>query len=103
MNHFTVPAAISTPPRLRHERAAEGAKPKTGTHSNSSGHGKSTAKNAQREPCRRKLADRELCERIRVVHRETEGIYGSPRIHAELRLEHGVHVRRKRVARLRLG
>jgi hypothetical protein len=28
LNHFTVPVAISTPPRLRHERAAEGAKAK---------------------------------------------------------------------------
>jgi putative transposase len=34
------------------------------------------------------------------VHEETEGIYGAPRIHAELRLEHGVRVGRKRVARL---
>jgi hypothetical protein len=57
----------------------------------------------QHEPCRHEVADRELCERIRVVHRETEGIYGSPRIHAGLRLEHGIHVVRKRVARLRLG
>ena len=54
----------------------------------------------RREPCRRELADRELCERIRQVHAETEGIYGSPRVHAELRLEHGIHVGRKRVARL---
>jgi len=54
----------------------------------------------RREPCRRELADRELSERIRQVHAETEGIYGSPRIHAELRLEHGIRVGRKRVARL---
>jgi len=35
-----------------------------------------------------------------LVHAETEGIYGSPRIHAELRLEHGIRVGRKRIARL---
>ncbi len=54
----------------------------------------------RREPCARELADRELAERIRRVHEETEGIYGAPRIHAELRLEHGIRVGRKRVARL---
>jgi putative transposase len=30
----------------------------------------------------------------------SRGVYGSPRIHAELRLEHGIRVGRKRVARL---
>ncbi len=54
----------------------------------------------RRQPSRRELADRELSERIREVHVETEGIYDAPRIHAELRLEHGVRVGRKRVARL---
>ena len=53
----------------------------------------------RRHPSRRELADRELSKRIREVHGETEGIYGAPRIHAELRLEHGVRVGRKRVAR----
>ena len=51
-------------------------------------------------PSQRKLADRELGELIRDVHSQTEGIYESPRIHAELRLGHGVRVGRKRVARL---
>lgn len=54
----------------------------------------------RRGPSRRELADGELCERIRRVHAETEGIYGSPRIHAELRLADGIRVGRKRVARL---
>ncbi len=54
----------------------------------------------RRPPSARELADRELGERIRLVHAETEGIYGSPRIHAELRLEHGIRVGRKRIARL---
>ena len=30
----------------------------------------------------------------------SRGVYGAPRIHAELRLEHGIRVGRKRVARL---
>jgi putative transposase len=30
----------------------------------------------------------------------SRGVYGSPRIHAELRLEHGIRVGRERVARL---
>jgi putative transposase len=54
----------------------------------------------RREPSRRELADRELSERIHRLHAECEGIYGAPRIHAELRLEHGIRVGRKRVARL---
>ena len=53
-----------------------------------------------RPPSKRDLADRELCERIRRVHAETEGIYGSPRVDAELRLTDGIRVGRKRVARL---
>lgn len=53
-----------------------------------------------RSPSTRELADRELCERIRAVHNETEGIYASPRIHAELRLARDIRVGRKRVARL---
>jgi putative transposase len=54
----------------------------------------------RREPSRRELADAALSERIRRVHGDSEGIYGAPRIHAELRLEHGIRVGRKRVARL---
>ncbi|MFD7495862.1 IS3 family transposase [Streptomyces sp. NPDC059832] len=38
-------------------------------------------------------------ERIRQVHDESGGIYGSPRVHAVLKRE-GVHVGRKRVGRL---
>jgi putative transposase len=54
----------------------------------------------RRAPSARELADRELSSRIRAIHSETDGIYGSPRIHAELRLAHGIRVGRKRVARL---
>jgi putative transposase len=35
-----------------------------------------------------------------VIHQRSRGTYGAPRIHAELRLDHGVCVSRKRVARL---
>ena len=48
----------------------------------------------RRAPSARELADRELGERIRQIHAETEGIYGAPRIYAELRLEHGVRIGR---------
>ena len=55
---------------------------------------------AQREPSARAVADRALSERIAEIHGESGKTYGSPRVHAELRLEDGVHVGRKRVERL---
>jgi len=39
-------------------------------------------------------------ELIREIHAESLGTYGAPRIHIELREEHGIRVGRKRVARL---
>lgn len=53
-----------------------------------------------RPPSDRARADAELGERIRLVHEDTEGIYGAPRIHKELQLAQGIGVGRKRVARL---
>lgn len=53
-----------------------------------------------REPSRRARADAELGERIRTIHHRSRQTYGAPRIHAELREEHGVRCGRKRVARL---
>jgi putative transposase len=47
----------------------------------------------------RALSDAALLERIRVIHRESRGSYGAPRIHFEL-AEQGIRVSRKRVARL---
>jgi putative transposase len=47
----------------------------------------------------RQRRDAELTERIRAIHAESEGSYGWPRVHAELRWQ-GEHVSRKRVARL---
>ena len=35
------------------------------------------------------LADAWLSEKIKQIHRDSRGVYGAPRIHAELRLEHG--------------
>lgn len=47
----------------------------------------------------RAQADDALLREIRVVHLESRGSYGSPRVHRELR-ERGLRVARKRVARL---
>lgn len=52
-----------------------------------------------RPPSRRALDDAVLSERIRAIHTASDGNYGSPNIHAELRDE-GTRVGRKRVARL---
>ncbi|MFE4801428.1 IS3 family transposase, partial [Streptomyces sp. NPDC056708] len=41
----------------------------------------------------------ELTEKIREIHADSGGIYGSPRVHAVLKRE-GVHVGRTRVERL---
>jgi putative transposase len=54
----------------------------------------------QQVPCRRRRQDSELAATIREVHRQSRGTYGSPRVHAELRLGLGIRVGRKRVERL---
>ncbi|MFJ7498032.1 IS3 family transposase [Streptomyces sp. NPDC097727] len=54
---------------------------------------------AEKEPCARIRRDAELTEKIREIHADSGGIYGSPRVHAVLRRE-GTHVGRKRVERL---
>ena len=54
---------------------------------------------AEAEPCERRRRDVELTERIKEIHTDSGGIYGSPRVHATLKRE-GVHVGRKRVERL---
>lgn len=53
----------------------------------------------KRSPSARAQEDAKLLKRIREIHRRAKGTYGAPRIHAELAAE-GVHVGRKRVARL---
>lgn len=52
-----------------------------------------------RAPSARAVADAELSSRIRVIHEESRGTYGMPRVHAELAAG-GVRIGRKRVARL---
>jgi putative transposase len=55
---------------------------------------------ASRAPSDRELSDAWLIERIKIVHAENRGVYGSRRVTAELRLGEGVVVSRKRVQRL---
>jgi putative transposase len=54
----------------------------------------------RRAPSDRALQDAWLTEKIRQIHEQSRGVYGVPRIHAELRLEHDIRVGRKRVARV---
>jgi putative transposase len=58
---------------------------------------------ALREPSARSVADQALTGRIAQIHTDSLKTYGSPRIHAELRLEDDVRVGRKRVERLMRG
>jgi putative transposase len=53
----------------------------------------------KRSPSKRAVEDAELTARIRDVHEQARGTYGVPRVHAELAAD-GIHVGRKRVARL---
>jgi putative transposase len=55
---------------------------------------------ACRSPSSHSRQDAALSERIAQIHQQSLKTYGSPRVHAELRLEHGVRVGRKRVERL---
>jgi len=55
---------------------------------------------AAREPSARAVADTALSVQITEIHALNLKSYGSPRVHAELALEHDVHVGRKRVERL---
>lgn len=50
----------------------------------------------------RALADVKLSAEIQAIHRASRGTYGVPRIHAEL-ADRGIHIGRKRVARLMRG
>jgi putative transposase len=55
---------------------------------------------ARRAPSRRAREDARLTGRIREIHAANRRVYGSPRVHAELRLVDGERVGRKRVERL---
>ena len=52
-----------------------------------------------RPPSARDVEDAQLSSQIRVIHDESRGTYGVPRVHAELAAD-GVRIGRKRVARL---
>lgn len=54
----------------------------------------------RRAPSDRALADAWLTEKIGQIHAENRRVYGSPRVHAELGMTHGIRVGRKRVERL---
>ena len=54
----------------------------------------------RRPPSDRTLYDTFLLDKIKAIHAASGGTYGSPRGHAELRLEHGTRVGEKRVERL---
>jgi putative transposase len=55
---------------------------------------------ARRAPSDRALTDAWLTEKIKTIWAENRKVYGAPRIHAELRMQFGVRVGRKRVERL---
>ncbi len=48
----------------------------------------------------RAMEDEVLADMIGTIHADSRGTYGAPRVQAELRLAHGVHCSRKRVARI---
>jgi putative transposase len=54
----------------------------------------------RRPPSDRTLYDAFLLGKIKAIHAASGGTYGAPRVHAELRLEHGIRVGKKRVERL---
>lgn len=54
----------------------------------------------QHNPAARTVADAALTDIIVDIHRQSRGTYGSPRVHAELKLGMGIRVGRKRVERL---
>jgi putative transposase len=53
-----------------------------------------------RPPSARQRADEQLTAMIRQIHEQSRGSYGSPRVHADLRLGLDVRCGRKRVERL---
>jgi putative transposase len=53
----------------------------------------------QRRPSARAVRDTALQQQIVTIHRSNRGVYGAPRIHADL-ADAGIHIGRKRVARL---
>ena len=56
----------------------------------------------KREPSERTVANAELLEKILQIHEQSDGTYGAPRVHAELRAQ-GIEVSLNRAARLMRG
>lgn len=56
----------------------------------------------KRGPCARAIADARLILNVRIAHQRSDGDYGAPRIHQDLR-DDGIRVGKKRVARLMRG
>jgi putative transposase len=54
----------------------------------------------KRKPSARSASDAELLIHVKTIHEESRGVYGAPRIHAELKLKYHIDCSRKRVARL---
>jgi putative transposase len=54
----------------------------------------------RRSPSQRELSDVWILEKIKQIHAENRGVYGAPRIHAELGMAYGIRIGRKRVERL---
>lgn len=54
----------------------------------------------KRERSQRQLEDERLLVTIKQIHKSSQGTYGAPRIHVELREEHDIRIGKKRVARL---
>ena len=48
----------------------------------------------RRSPSQRELSDAWILEKISQIHLDNRGVYGAPRIHAELRMAHGIRVGR---------
>lgn len=48
---------------------------------------------ARRPASSRELYDRDLKRLIKEIHAANRGVYGTPRIHAELRIAHGINSR----------
>lgn len=53
-----------------------------------------------RGPSAREVSNMALTETIRAIHKDSNDVYGSPRVHAELAAVHGLAVSPKRVAAL---
>lgn len=53
-----------------------------------------------RKPSRRARMDALMTEQIKCIHAASRGTYGAPRVHVELREDHGIRCGKKRVARL---